>query len=145
MKSSVTWELPRNWSTGLHKTLLSNDRAAFTERCGECRDMLVVEVVNRGSAFCTAGDAADLLDDVSFECDRGCEDEGVESWEVHTFACNLGHGNKNEGGCVVEGLSGGFAVLGRLCAVECEDWHGEVGVIAREQRFEGTDVLAALD
>ena len=47
--------------------------------------------------------------------------------------------------CAVESLSGGFAVLRGLRAVEREERHSEVGVIAREKRFEGADVLAALD
>lgn len=107
--------------------------------------MLVVEVVNRGSAFRTASDAPDLLDNVAFERDRCCEDEGVESWEVYPFARDLRHGDKDELGRAVEGLSGGFAVLGRLCAVERKHRYGEVGVIACKQGFEGADVLAALD
>lgn len=84
---------------------------------------MVVEVKDRRGAFCTASYAADLLDDVAFERDRSCEDKGVEGWEVHTFACNLCHGNKDELGRAVEGLSGGFAVLGALRAVEREDRH----------------------
>ena len=106
---------------------------------------MVVEVENGGGACRTAGDASDLLDDVPFERDRSREDEGVESWEVHAFACDLSHSDKDELGRAVEGVSCRSAVLGRLSTVEREDRYGEVSVIAREQRFEGTDVLAALN
>ena len=94
--------------------------------------MVVVEIVNRGSSLSATGNVADLLDDVSFERDRGGQDEGVESWEVHTFACDLSHRDEDELGRAVEGLSGGFTVLGGLCAVQCEDRYVEVVVIARE-------------
>lgn len=67
-------EASRSRRTGLHKTLLSNDRAAFAERYGQRRDMMVVEVKNGGGAFRAAGDAPDLLDDVSLERDWGGED-----------------------------------------------------------------------
>ena len=129
----------------LSKTLLTNDPAALAERGGERRDMMVVEVENGGGASRAAGDAPDLLDNVAFERDRCCEDESVEIREVHPFARDLSHGNKDELGRAIEGLSGGFAILGRLRTVERKHRHGEVGIIVGEKPFEGADVLAALD
>ena len=79
MNNSVTWEGTEKRARRLHKALLANDRAAFTECSGERRDMMVVEIEDRGSGFCIAGDATDLLDDAAFERDRSSEDEGVKS------------------------------------------------------------------
>ena len=90
----------------LGEALRADDGAALAECGGEGGDEVVVEVENRGGGRGAAGDAADLLDDVAFERDWCGEGEGVEGWEVHALAGDLGHGDEDEAGCGGESVWG---------------------------------------
>ena len=127
------------------EALGSDDGAALAECGGEGGDVVIVEVENRGGGLGAAGDAADLLDDVAFECDWGGEDERVECWQIHALAGDLRHGDEYETGCGVELFTGGAAVFRVLRAVKGEDGDREIRVVAGEECFECGDVLAALD
>lgn len=129
----------------LGEALGADGGAALAECGGEGGDEVVVEVENRGGGRGAAGDAADLLDDVAFECDWGGEDERVEGREIDALAGDLGHGDEDETGRGGEGFAGGAAVFRVLRAVEGEDRDRQVGVVASEECFECGDVLAALD